>query len=66
MSSLLVIAILLPALVRSESYYGTGIDLTILHTNEVNGLVDEAYKSGSACYPWQAAKNECLGGAARM
>ena len=67
MSSLLLIAVLLLALVKSsDSYYGTGIDLTILHTNDAYGQLDEACKSGSACTLGHTHDHECFGGAARM
>jgi len=40
-------------------------DLTIIHTNDVHSRFVETHKYGGNCRKEQAARGECVGGAAR-
>jgi len=45
---------------------GGDFQLTVLHTNDVHGRVDEFDKYGNACDEEEKAENKCFGGAARL
>lgn len=49
-----------PALAQSN-----GFSLTILHTNDTHGRIDQFLEVGSRCTPADAAENRCVGGVAR-
>lgn len=60
---LLLLLALLPGGARAQS--GDGFRLTILHTNDTHGRIDEASATGSRCTPADAAEARCVGGVAR-
>ncbi|HEY83583.1 MAG TPA: multifunctional 2',3'-cyclic-nucleotide 2'-phosphodiesterase/5'-nucleotidase/3'-nucleotidase [Chloroflexi bacterium] len=45
---------------------GGDLQLTVLHTNDVHGRVDEFDKYGNSCDEEEKAENKCFGGAARL
>jgi len=49
-----------PAQAQSEDF-----SLTILHTNDTHGRIDQFLEVGSRCTPADAAENRCVGGVAR-
>ena len=63
----LAVSALVLSLVRGEDpYYGTGLDLTILHTNDVKSKIEEVHKYGGTCTQEDAARSQCVGGVARL
>ena len=48
------------------SAQGGEFELTLLHTNDVHGRVDEFDSGGNSCDEEEKAANECFGGAARL
>ena len=42
-----------------------GFTLTILHTNDTHGRIEQTNRTGSRCTPADAAENRCFGGVAR-
>jgi len=44
---------------------GNTFQLTILHTNDTHGRIDQISDVGSRCTPADAAENRCVGGVAR-
>ena len=59
-----LLALLLGALPASAQ--GGAFELTILHTNDVHGRVDQFDGSGTSCDDEEMAANDCFGGAARL
>ncbi|XP_035697792.1 snake venom 5'-nucleotidase-like [Branchiostoma floridae] len=43
-----------------------GLELTVLHTNDVHSRIEEADTTGGGCSAAEAAAGECYGGVARM
>jgi 5'-nucleotidase len=44
---------------------GENFSLTIIHTNDIHGRIDQFLEVGSRCTPADAAENRCVGGVAR-
>jgi len=51
---------LIPAKAQGEDF-----SLTVLHTNDTHGRIDQITEVGSRCTPADAAENRCVGGVAR-
>ena len=43
----------------------SGFDLTVLHTNDIHGRIEEFNKYGGPCGADDSAKGQCFGGVAR-
>lgn len=64
--SLVILVFCCVARTLSEPYYGAGLEINLLHTNDVHSTIDEIRYYGRVCYPADSERGECLGGASRL